>query len=71
MNRDDRARQTVTDVMIPVLKTAAAVAPEPNFQSYALEISHHVRKKAIRVSPERAENVVLTLPRDARSDGPG
>jgi hypothetical protein len=41
------------------------MAQEQGFQSFALEISHHVRKKTLGVTGERAENVVLTLPRDA------
>jgi len=65
MKKEDRARQTVKDVMIPVLIAAAPLAQEQGFQSFALEISHHVRKKTLGVTGERAENVVLTLPRDA------
>ncbi|MGA3027315.1 MAG: hypothetical protein ABSF98_21355 [Bryobacteraceae bacterium] len=65
MKKEDRARQTVNDVMVPVLKAAAPMAQEQGFQSFALEISHHVRKKTLGVTGERAENVVLTLPRDA------
>ena len=75
MKKEDRARQTLNDVMIPILKAAAAVAEEQSIQSFALEISHHVRIKTLGVSAERAENVVLTLPRDAAerlasADGP-
>jgi hypothetical protein len=65
MKKEDRARQTVNDVMVPVLKAAAAMAGEQSIQNFALEISHHVRMKSLGVSAERAENVVLTLPRDA------
>jgi hypothetical protein len=65
MKKEDRARQTVNDVMVPILKAAAPMAQEQGFQSFALEISHHVRKKTLGVTGERAENVVLTLPRDA------
>ena len=65
MKKEDRARQTVVDVMVPILKAAAPLAQEEGFQSFALEISHHVRKKTLGVTGERAENVVLTLPRDA------
>jgi hypothetical protein len=65
MKKEDRARQTVKDVMIPVLNAAAPLAQEQGFQSFALEISHHVRKKTLGVTGERAENIVLTLPRSA------
>ncbi len=68
MNKEDRARRTVTDVMVPILKAAATrMLPETSIQSFALEVSHHVRQKALGVSAERSENVVLLLPReDAR-----
>jgi hypothetical protein len=65
MKKEDRARQTMNDVMVPLLKAASAMAGEQSIQSFALEISHHVRIKSLGVSAERAENVVLTLPRDA------
>ena len=66
MKREDRARSTVDEVMIPILKAAAdGVGQEQSIQRFALEVSHHIRKKALGVTAERAENVVLTLPRDA------
>jgi hypothetical protein len=69
MDGPQRARQTFTDVMLPILRAAI-----PKFQgkdvpaSYALEISHHVRKKLLGVSTEKAENVVLVLPKDSAND---
>ena len=38
---------------------------EPSIQGFALEISHHVRKKMLGVSTEHAENVVLVIPKAA------
>ncbi len=66
LKKEDRARQTFDDVMLPILKAAVpAMQQEQAIQNFALEISHHVRKKTIGVTTERAENVVLSIPRDA------
>ena len=65
MTKEDRARWTVTDVMVPILKECAAnLMNEPGIQSFALEISHHVRRKALGVGVERTENVVLVLAKE-------
>jgi hypothetical protein len=66
MDREARVHQTMTDLMFPILKAAVAgLQQETGFQSYALEISHHVRKKVLGVSTEHVENVVLVVPREA------
>jgi hypothetical protein len=66
LNKEDRARRTLEDVMIPILKTAAAgIGQEPSIQRFALEVSHHVRKKTLGVITEHAENIVVTMPREA------
>jgi hypothetical protein len=62
----DRARQTFQDVMLPLLQAAApALARADEIQSFALEISHHVRKPILGVSSEGVENVVLIVPKAA------
>lgn len=66
MKKEDRVRRTFEDVMLPILSAAApAFGQEKSIQKFALEISHHVRKKTIGVTGERAENVVLAIPREA------
>ena len=66
MSKEQRAQQTLTDVMLPILQaTVSGLQPEQNMQSFALEISHHVRKKVLGVSTEQSENVVLLLPKAA------
>jgi hypothetical protein len=66
LKKEDRARQTFDEVMLPILKVAVpAMQQEQAIQNFALEISHHVRKKTIGVTTERAENVVLAIPREA------
>src|SRR5579859_2473343 len=66
MSQEERARRTMQDVMIPILRAAIPVlAAEEKLQAFALEISHHVRKKVLGVSAEHAENVAFILPRAA------
>lgn len=66
MSKNRRARQTFTDVMLPILKVAVPeFTPETPFQSFALEISHHVRGELLGVLTENTENFVMVLPRDA------
>ena len=66
MSKNRRARQTFTDVMLPILKVAVPeLTPEIPFQSFALEISHHVRGELLGVLTENTENFVMVLPREA------
>jgi hypothetical protein len=69
MDGPQRSRQTFTDVMLPILRAAVLQFHESDVpDSYALEISHHVRKKFLGVPAEAAENVVLVLPKQAAND---
>ena len=64
MQKEERALRTMQDVMVPILQAAVpAVGQEEKLQAFALEISHHVRKKVLGVSTENAENVGFILPR--------
>jgi hypothetical protein len=64
VDRSHRVRQTFNDVMLPILRAAVnAFGNDEPFSSYALEISHHIRAKVLKVSTEAPENVVLILPR--------
>ena len=64
MRPEERARQTYQDVMLPLLEAAVPGFATSNVpEAFALEISHHVRKKVLGVSSEGVENVVLILPR--------
>ena len=66
MQKGDRARRTLDDVIVPMLMAAIpATISEPKVQGFAIEISHHVRKKVLRVSTENPENVAFILPRRA------
>jgi hypothetical protein len=66
MQKGDRARRTLDDVIVPMLE--AAIPPtisDEKVQGFAIEISHHVRKKVLGVSTENPENVAFILPRKA------
>jgi hypothetical protein len=66
MQKEERARKTLHDVTLPILQAAVPVLiKEEKLQAFAIEISHHVRKKVLGVSTENAENVALILPRAA------
>jgi len=64
MQKEERALRTLQDVMVPILQAAVpALGQEEKLQAFALEISHHVRRKVLGVSTENAENVAFILPR--------
>jgi hypothetical protein len=66
MKKEERARRTFEDVMLPILRAEVPqLSDEPKMQAFALEISHHVRKKVLGVSGEHPENVVLVIPKAA------
>jgi hypothetical protein len=70
MKKEERARRTFEDVMLPMLRAmlraeVPQLSDEPRLQGFALEISHHVRKKVLGVSGEHPENVVLVIPKAA------
>jgi hypothetical protein len=66
MDRNKRAKQTFLDVVLPILQAAVAQFPaDDSFGAFAIEISHHVRRKVVGVSTEDAENLVVILPRAA------
>ena len=63
---EDRARRTYENVMLPLLRAAAPALEKADApQAYALEISHHVRRKTLGVPTEGVENVVLVLPKES------
>lgn len=66
MDENERVKHTFLDVMLPLLQAAV-----PRFEhneaiaSYAIEVSHHVRRKVMGIDAENPENVALFLPREA------
>ena len=66
MLKEERARRTLDDVIVPMLQAAVpAVEGEEKVQAFAIEIAHHVRKKVLGVNTENPENVAYVLPRAA------
>ena len=66
MDTPERARRTLTDVVVPVLQ--AAVPPmqdEAGIQGFAVEVSHHVRRQMLGVTVEGVEHIAFLLPRSA------
>ncbi|HEX7284617.1 MAG TPA: hypothetical protein VF532_00455 [Candidatus Angelobacter sp.] len=64
LNGNQRARKSYEDVILPLLKIAVARMDRTvPFAAYAFEISHHVRSKALKVSTEGAENLMMLFPR--------
>jgi hypothetical protein len=66
VNKSHRALRTFQDVMLPILEIAVpALKDNPDVEGLAMEISHHVRGKAMGMKMERPENLVLALSKDA------
>jgi len=66
VDKSHRALRTFQDVMMPILEIAMpALKDNPDMEGFAMEISHHVRGKAMGMSMERPENLVLVLSKDA------
>ena len=63
---EERARLTYESVMLPLLQAAYHALEKADVpEAFAIEISHHVRKKMLGVSAEGTENVVLILPKNS------
>lgn len=66
VSRDQRVLRTFQDVMLPIIEIAMPELKDlPEVQGFAMEISHHVRGKAMGLKMERPENLVLVLPKAA------
>jgi hypothetical protein len=66
VDKSHRALRTFQDVMMPILEIAIPILKDnPDVEGFAMEISHHVRGKAMGMGMERPENLVLVLSKDA------
>jgi hypothetical protein len=66
VDKSHRALRTFQDVMLPILEIAVPVVKDnPDVEGLAMEISHHIRGKAMGMSMERPENLVLVLSKGA------
>jgi len=58
-----RLKETFQQVVMPLLQAAVPHFPDDSaFSAFAVEVSHHVRQKAMGVSSERPENVTVIIP---------
>jgi hypothetical protein len=66
MGKNERVKKTMEDVVIPILQSAAPLfAADDSFVSFAIEVSHHVRRKVMGMSAENPENMMFVVPRAA------
>jgi hypothetical protein len=66
VDKSHRTLRTFQDVMMPILEIAIPILKDnPDMEGFAMEISHHVRGKAMGMGMERPENLVLVLSKDA------
>ena len=58
-----RLKETFQQVVMPVLQASVPHFPDDSaFSAYAVEVSHHVRQKAMGVTSENPENVTVIIP---------
>ena len=61
-----RARQTFLSAVLPIAQASVPLLQNnPQVQGYAIEISHHVIGRTMGMPVERAENMMVYLPRNA------
>jgi len=66
VNANERIHKTLDEVVRPMLLSVVSeFANVDNFDGYAFEIAYHVRRKAMGMRGENAENVVFIFPRKA------
>lgn len=66
VDKSHRALRTFQDVLLPIVEIAMPeLKDNPDVEGFAMEISHHVRGKAMGMSVERPENLVFVLSKDA------
>ena len=59
----DRLKETFQQVVMPVLQAETPRFPDDSaFSAYAIEVSHHVRQKAMGMTSEHPENVTVIVP---------
>jgi hypothetical protein len=66
MDKGKRVQKTFDDVVMPILQAAVPrLASDDGFVAFAIEVSHHVRRRVMGVEAENPENVTFILPRAA------
>jgi hypothetical protein len=65
VDADHRMRQTYLAVVLPILQLVVpSLHSSADFDLFAIEISHHVRRKVMGLNSEFAENMVVIVPRE-------
>lgn len=63
MNPYQRLKETFQQVIMPILRSEVSHFPDDSeFSAFGIEVSHHVRQKAMGVDAEGPENVVIVIP---------
>lgn len=63
MNPYQRLKETFQQVVMPILRAEVSHFPDDSeFSAFAIEVSHHVRQKAMGVNSEGPENVTAIFP---------
>jgi hypothetical protein len=63
MGPDARLKETFQQVIVPLLQAETPRFPDDSeFSAFAIEVSHHVRRKLSGMSSEVPENVMLIIP---------
>lgn len=63
MDPYQRLKETFQQVIMPILRSEVSHFPdESDFSAFAIEVSHHVRHKAMGVNSEGPENVAVIIP---------
>jgi hypothetical protein len=66
VTKSHRAARTFNDVMLPVMQIAVnGLRDNPDVEGFAMEISHRIRGKAMGMTVEKPENLVLVLSKQA------
>jgi hypothetical protein len=66
MDAQARVKETFQQVMVPILKAEVPHFPDDSeFSAFAIEVSHHVRRKVMNMTAETPENIALVIPVEA------
>ena len=63
MDESARLKETFNQVIVPILQIEAPHFPDDSeFSSFAIEVSHHVRRRIMGITSEVPENVTVIIP---------
>jgi hypothetical protein len=66
MDKNQRVRKTMEDVVLPLLRAASPRLSEgAGFDAFAIEVSHHVRGNLLGLSAENPENIMFVISPEA------